>query len=373
MKLLTSLFSRLAVAVNTAAELVGFNDSTGSVKDGEWLLISPYGEFPNAVGLQKLERTDAEAMVTAFKSPLNAVQRLTGINIYAGHPIEMPDKYTDRRRYGKIIDLAARAEGFFGLVALNTLGKGAVDDGQFTFPSAVWTLRRDGKFVRPTKLRSVGLTNEPNIPGEPWAKNENDTTMQKHLLELLVALGLVAANEADETKINTAAAAALDKVKRLPDLEGKVATLESAATVAANEKATLIAERDGLKTKLTKAESDLVAANTARAERETEIAVNEGRITQAERTDWNTRLTADFATNVAELNKKTKAAVNTRQQSAGLGSRKSEAAGNEKMVAINEAVAAFATANKLDLKNSEQYHRAYCAVKQSKPELFAAN
>lgn len=358
------------IATNEAREFaVASNELTLA---GEWLQISPYGDFPNKVGLQRINKPDAEAMVAAFNSLRGRAARLfMGLPIYVGHPDVEPTPNADRRRYGKITDLEARDDGFYGKVALNDLGKAAVEQGHYLFNSPAWYLKREGKFVRPVELISVGLTNTPQIPGAPWAKNETEgQNMPTWLKELLVSKGLLKP-EATEDECKTA-------VNSLVILPARVTELEGQLTTATNERATLTTEcdalkteRDGLKATNSTLTTERDGLKTKRIERELELAVNTGAIKEADRVAWNEKLTANFDTAITELKGK-KPAVATNSRLGNIGNRKAETnAGGEKITAINEAVAKFAKDNNLNLGSNEGYNTAFQAVRKAQPALFA--
>jgi FtsZ-binding cell division protein ZapB len=357
---LTLTRSRL-IATNEAREFAVASNELAL--DGEWMKISPYGDFPNKVGLQRVTKADAELMVTAFNSLRGRASRLfMGLPIYVGHPDVEPGNHADKRRYGKITDLEAREDGFYGKVALNSLGKAAIDEGHYLFNSPAWYLKREGKFVRPVELISIGLTNTPQIPGEPWAKNETTEgqNMPTWLKELLVSKGLLKP-EATEDECKTA-------VNSLVLLPARVTELQGQLTTAQNEKTTVIGERDQLKT----ANTTLTGERDALRTRELDFAVNCGRISQAERAAWNDKLAANLTAGLTELDAK-KATVATNSRVSGTGQRKETESSvqGEKIVAINTAVRKYATDHNLNLATNEGYNQAFAGVRQSQPALFA--
>lgn len=145
--------------------------------DGEWQQITPWGQFPHALGKQNLTRANGEAMVTAFNSLAGRLKNaFRGVPIYVGHPDVDPKSYPDKRRYGRIDALEARPDGLYAKPAWNDLGTKNLSEGYYAYPSGVWAVQRekDGS-ISPKELLSVGLTNWPNIAAvSPWAKNEED-------------------------------------------------------------------------------------------------------------------------------------------------------------------------------------------------------
>lgn len=358
--LLTASFRPRLVATNEARE-VGIATNELSL-DGEWLKISPYGEFPNKVGLQRIERPDAEAMVTAFNSLRGKVSRaFMGLPIYVGHPDVQPDKYPDKRRYGKITELAARDDGFYGKVAFNTLGKTVIEDGQFQFNSPTWLLKREKNFVRPVELISVGLTNTPQIPGDPWAKNETESNNMQWLKDLLVSKGLLKAEDSED-QLKTA-------VNSLVVLPARVTELDSKLTLATNEQTRLSGEVATFKTSVTNLTTERDNLIAARNKVALDVAVNDGCIKEADRAAWNEKLTTNFDTNLVELRKLK--AVNTKSKLGGAGERKGESAESDnKIVAINSAVRKYGLEHNLNLATNEGYNAAFAAVRKEQPALF---
>jgi phage I-like protein len=287
-----------------------------------WLRITPWGEYPHRAGRQKIGTDDGQTMVTAYNSVRSRLARLfRGLPVFAGHPDMDAAAYPDRRRYGKVVDLETREDGLYGKVEWNDLGQQAMEQGHYLYASPAWRLRRDGNFVRPTELISVGLTNTPNIPGDPWAENERTEMLPAWLQSALVKSGRLVAGETDEAKIETAFNALLADAGRVPDLAANVATLttERDALRAGNDKAA--AELTAANAKLGAAEAATAAERAERVKLELAAAVGAGRITQADVTAWNDKFAADFPGTLTAL-REAKIAVNTQQQSASLGERK---------------------------------------------------
>lgn len=136
----------------------------------QWVQLSPYGEFPHSVGMQRFTREDASNVVASWKGLGNVAVRMIGMPWYIGHPDHdaFKDRYTDTRAFGRIKDIEARDDGLYGKVKWNKLGMEAIENEEFHGHSVNWGVRLDqqGK-LRPWILKSVGFTNEPNIPVQP--------------------------------------------------------------------------------------------------------------------------------------------------------------------------------------------------------------
>lgn len=115
---------------------------------------------------------------------------------------------------GWIVALRADpAEGLLGDVEYTPPGAQAVAEKLYRFPSADWLVSADG---RPFQLRTVGLTNTPNIPVRPVsnsaavADEQNPQQKEKPKMEAIKKkLGLPP--EADEAAVEAAVQALLDQ------------------------------------------------------------------------------------------------------------------------------------------------------------------
>lgn len=365
------------VAINEQADVravAAFNETIGS---GDWIRIAPFGEWPNEVGLQVFDRAAADSIVSAFNSvATKAATLFRGLPVYEGHPDDpawaRANPGYKRVAVGRVKEMQVREEGLYGKIAFNELGTPLVhgEAPAYEAQSPRWSMRRithGGRpACRPFEVHSLGLTNTPNIPGTELGLNEQPVeilpAMKTKIIALLAALGRPVA-QADTVTDDQLAAAVNEAVP--------VAT---AAITAVNELATI-------KPKLAKAETDLVTANNeagtlrtslaaerkARAEGIIAVAINEGRITQAQSTEWLGKFTAtnaDFAAVEGELKKAPKA-INTHSSVDKLGSRKAEeAARANKVTAINEAVL------KKEKESKLSHFDAYRAVQKDHPEWF---
>ncbi len=150
-----------------------------TLQQGEWLQLAPYGDFPHARGIQRVDRSAAEGMVAQFKSFCGRLGRLFGgAPFYVGHP-DLPGaaETADRKAYGWITEIEARDDGLYGRVKWSEAGMDLLRNAHFKFYSPYWEAREigseDGRRVyRPVALLSVGLTNQPNIPVRPLANED---------------------------------------------------------------------------------------------------------------------------------------------------------------------------------------------------------
>lgn len=389
-----------AIAVNDATlwsstGVVGAINEAVSV-DQEWTRIAPFRAIPNEVGLQVFDRTGADAMVAAFNSVAEKVSNLfRGLPVYVGHPDdeEWAKKNPGARAeaVGRIKALQTRNDGLYGRIAFNDEGKRLLsgEAAPYAFHSPRWgmlPIQHEGrKAFRPVLLHSIGLTNNPNIRDNTIGLNEAAqlSLMKTQIIALLAALGRPLTNPSAVTDEQLAAAIneATPVATQLVTSNNEVATLRTQLTTAQNEVTamkpkltTAEAEVARLTGELSTAKTNASNERAARADVVLTTAVNTGRITEAQRAEWKTKLTAasgDFAAVEAELTK-LKPAVNTQNRAAQFGARKNETnADGDAVTAINTAVQKHIKENGLD--PVRDYNAAFQAVQKAQPALFTAN
>lgn len=184
-------------AINAAARrmaklLVGIAGNTADnppitdETDG-WLRLAPYGQTPYwrqdgddwKKFSQIFEKPQADAMAAAFNA-LCAKKGASfkGLPIYNGHPDADPERWPDERRYGGVMAVEARDDGFYVRAVWNALGEENRKEGYLVYPSPAWlydakAARQTGNIV-PNELRSVGLTNSPRIQDSiPWVNSDD--------------------------------------------------------------------------------------------------------------------------------------------------------------------------------------------------------
>jgi hypothetical protein len=146
-----------------------------------FIQLSPIGIFPHARGFQNVDRTALETIVKNFKSFFGRLgRRFAGLPFYVGHP-DVPgyeNVYNDRKAYGWIMDLEVRDDGLYGRTNWSAAGRELIGNRHYKFLSPYWEAIRIGSkegrtLYSPTVLKSVGLTNEPNLPVLPLANSES--------------------------------------------------------------------------------------------------------------------------------------------------------------------------------------------------------
>lgn len=280
----------------------------------EWNMISPYGEFPNPLGLQIVNREIAEGIVAAFNSVWAKLGRLfRGAPVYRGHPDVMPERWPDDKRYGRYDALEAREDGLYGKPSWNSAGQENVREGFYVYPSPAWHFRDLGNGrIAPTNLVSVGLTNTPNIASAvPVTNSQQQPTNQNQTMFKKIAEKFGLSADADEGAILAAINALQQKV------EGNLTALNvaSAAKTEAETKLTAAnAAKSLLETQLSAASANVTAAQAeAKKFRDkardalATAAINEGRLPAAELTAVNAEFDADFEAAATKLAARQKA------------------------------------------------------------------
>ena len=140
----------------------------------QWLKLVEYGDFPHKDGVQHVTRESALEMQKKFRSLRSRLARkFSGVPIYIGHPddyrfAKLPG-HNDTRSYAWVQDIEARDDGIWILPKWSPVGQEIIRNAFFKFLSPRWEMKRQGDVLIPVRLISVGMTNNPNIPGEAIA------------------------------------------------------------------------------------------------------------------------------------------------------------------------------------------------------------
>lgn len=338
---------------------------------GEWQQISPYGVFPHAHGRQKVTRESAVSVALAFNTARNqASASWRGVPVFIGHPPTRGGAKEQKGpfpRIGAVMEVDVRGDGLWGKVAWNDQGKQNAEQGYHVYPSPAWFFNRnsDGS-ITPAELDHIGMTNDPNIEGvAPWTNSEseadgqipdselnNEPTMDKKLIARLQA-ALKLKEDADGEAICNA----VDKV--LADIASNQKSHDTKVELLTNEKTTLSTTAANEKTTREKAENDLKASRTAHTKTLLDVAVNEGRITLAQRKEHETAFEKDFdvACNALAAIKKPARDVKPVEIDLG-GSRRSIATNEERSAIITTAVNERMEKDKVDYTTAFQRVKA---------------
>jgi hypothetical protein len=398
-----------------------FSNDIAIGEDG-WAMITRFGDYPSTAlfpdgkggvkkekAIQRVDKAGAEQMVASFANSRRGVRKLfKGCNIYDGHP-DAPGIgkfYPDKEPKGVFANLEVREDGLYGQPIFTNDGFELVEKKlRRAFSGRIGEAEPCGEdsngvpIFRPTELFSAGLTNNPHLPVHFFnsdgsladASTHNDKNMKKTILKMCTALGIQFANDADDAQTE----AALDKVEakvvafaneqtanaaktktlkeKLLGLCAKVgisfanadAITDPTATLAQVEDkiVTLSSDRDSLKTQFANERKE-------RVESELGYAVQDGRITEAERAQWKNRLSveAQFAnelTSLRALEGKVKTEAATRSR---LDSNVDLADPVSRRQFCNDAVVNICKEKNWDVK--KDYDRAFRVAQERHPEAF---
>lgn len=368
---LPSMFSRRAGEPSPGRRVALPNEADVSVqlsmvgmanewREGEWIQLSPIGDFPHAKGLQRVDKAAVDAMANQFNSLLARAGRALfgGVPFYVGHPDvpQLANEYPDKKAYGWVKALEARADGLYGQVEWSEPGKTMLANKHYKYFSPYWDAKVLGvenkrTVYQPTALLSVGLTNQPNLPVKPLA-NEKDNDMEPtmKLAAIVALLGL--ANTATEAEVTT-------EISRIKTEAGKVTGL-------ANEKTTAATALQNEQTAHTTTKTALANAIKQRNTLALDNAVKAGKITAAQRAEWETKLTENWDENSKAL-ANTAPAIKTTARTAEMGSRRGMLA-NEGDVRSRQAKIQGLVNTKM--KGGMDYDSAFAAVKAENASLF---
>ncbi len=381
-----------ANAADEQPELVEFENELSIQADG-WAQLAPYGDFPGKgfrkkadgsvekfSAIQRMDRAAATDMAAKFNSPIGKAKRFfSACPIYNGHPNTLTgkDKYPDKEPKGSIVALEARDNGLYCKPSFYNEAEPLLNQQTKIYFSGHWTSdelpkENGNRIFRPDKLKSAGLTPFPNLPVEHANEKEQTSTTETNMLKSLLisslaALGIQFANDATDDQL-------IAGVNTLGAKAKTADTLATEKTQWANDKATLtgtVTARDSAIATLT-TERDQHKTNFAN-ERNSRIkglldgAITSGRITAAERPDWERRLNdpVQFA-NESEAISKVGSKVKTVSVLSDAGERKVEIANAaDRSDAIRTLVGAEQKVN------GGNYDLAFATVRKNNPALFA--
>lgn len=375
------ILTRLAnAAEDLAGRAFGFvgiaNVFEGSDSEESWIQIAPLGDFPHALGLQRVDRKAVEAMANHFNSlRTKLANRFGGVPFYVGHP-DVPGigkEYPDKRAYGWVREVEARGDGLYGRVKWSEPGRAMLANAHYKFFSPFWNaesaVEGGKKILRPVELLSVGLTNQPNLPVNPLANegargagrgaSERDFYMTRE--QLINALGL--ANTATDKEIETRLAAMVAASTALANAQAERAT---AATALANEQESHKGTKSNLELQLANARQELASHKSARIELMVDNAIREGRVPVANRAQWIADLDKDFV-NKSALLASEKPAMKTGAKTADQGNRRADATAIANERDRREQVQALMNEK---MANGLSYDVAWSQVQRENPDLF---
>jgi hypothetical protein len=307
-----------------------FTNEIAIGQDG-WAMITKFGDYesealiPDGQGkmkreraIQRVDRKGAEAMVASFQNSRRGIRKFfKGTNIYDGHP-DVPGLekfYPDKEPKGLFADLQVRDDGLYGLPIFTNEGSDLVENKKRrAFSGNIGSSEECGQnekglpIYRPTELYSAGLTNKPHLPvhffnaddtlaeaNAEAEKQQKINQMKKRLVAIFGSLGISFANADvdDETKMDAALAQVETKVATFAN---EKQTLDNTIAGLTTDKTTLTTERDAARTQFAN-------ERTARINDELSHALSLGRITAADRANWEGRfkVEANFANELTAI------------------------------------------------------------------------
>jgi hypothetical protein len=318
--------------------------------DGWWHLV-PIGEYPHPESKlsQVLDREALQEIVNRFTPGT-----LVDFDHFSYDPTHSSEAA------GWIDRVELREDGIWAKARWSDVGEAALVNGRYRFVSPVWmprdVVRLDGNRVRPTRLDSAGLTNQPNLRGmapivnrmastdDPdGAANPKPRTQTQSMKSVASRLGLQA--DASEDAIRTAVDAVI------------------------TERDTLKAEVGPMKNRL--AESETEAKRLREVQATTDLEPYKDQIPEAARGHWREQLMlnreATLAT-LATLKPSGGAPAGGTKVLANRGTPGAEAQSDAK----DPAAAFLQRVNEYKLANRCTYDAAFNAVRSAEPKLFAA-
>ncbi|MDD3584187.1 MAG: phage protease [Kiritimatiellae bacterium] len=305
---------------------------------------------------ETFDRAGAEAMA-ADLAARKGKKGFKGYPVYQGHPdapAPLGSKYPNKAAVGWIEEITPGEEAaVFHVRWLDNPGEG------FSHFSPYWGGIFDAakKRLTVTKLKSLGLTNDPDyddmaLPhsgegadqpaGTPAQPQKEEPSMDIKAIAKLLGLP----ETATEEEVNAAVAAAL---KAKEDAEAQAKKAQDEAKKAG----------DALEAAETALEHERKARRSAILDR----AVEDGRITAAERDTWEARLAHEkrFAAELKALNAlpaKLKTAPSAK------GARRGALPGRDQVLALAH--------EKMAADTSLDFNAAYRLVKDERPDLWVA-
>lgn len=362
-------------ALVSDTEFVGMGNEIAIGDDG--MALIPYGSWPHVDGMQRFGKAEAEQMVGYFKNVWNQMKRaVTGLPIFKGHPDlpGMANEYPDKTEYGQISDMQARDDGLALKLVLGSSGAALVKRG-LKYISPHWLANQVGRqpngkpIFAPVFMKSVGLTDHPNIPGKSLLntasagsqqQHQSTTTMPDWLKKLL---GL--ANEATEDQVKSKVSDLLARPE-----PSALANEQSAKTNAEARVTALTTDNAKLSTSLTEAQTALANERKARVDETVASAIRTGKIAEAEKATWAKRLLTNFEEESKALaNSKSgpKTAAVANPQHAELGNATADAGAKIKGL-VNAEMAKLG-----HVPMANRYNMAFANVKKANPKLFQAD
>lgn len=316
--------------------------NAASIGDDGWAQLAPLGEFAGVAftngqpkaAVQIVNREAGEALIRSVKSLGGKAARFfRSIPIYNGHPDApaLAGAYPDSEPKGTLGDIQLREDGIYIRPVLNEAGaelvNGGIPLGLSAYVDATILEETDQRIVAQwSRLRSVGLTPEPNLPvrllnaraAAPGQLNPEETNMSLPIvIAALSAVGVQIANGASDDAV----------VSSIRQLANERTTATQLAAARETEIAQLRARVTELSNAVTERDTRLAAAETERITELLNERVASGAIPESDRKLWEPRLKANFALESNAL-RGLKGALKTTSDLANSGGRRGSTEGD---------------------------------------------
>ncbi len=349
-----------------------------------WLKLADYGDWPHTRGIQRLSREAAGRMCEYFKSLRGRLaRRFGGLPVYIGHPDDPgfagQSGHDDTRAYAWIADMQDRDDGLYILPRWSQAGRELLSNAFYKFLSPRWAMRHlDADVYEPVRLISIGLTNQPNIPGEAIANEirpldddevtsgggsgEDETNdyrdqepTEVRPVEALDVLELIGVDPEGDWQ---AACRELVANAQRWEEEGAALAETNEELSAENERFYRIANES--EKSRTQTREDFANERRARISLLIDHALLRGRILPHERETWERGLEADFETGLRELCNAGHA-LHTQPRTEGLGRR---------APLVQKRRDFLALVNERADSTGEDFTTAWSAMKRDRPDLY---
>ena len=276
------------------------NDFKMTTGDG-WVQIVPNGEYPNTIDGQSIMQIVDDESKTEI---LNRFQQESENPNFPGLRIDFDHNSYDPKQSseaaGWVHAIENRDDGLWGKVKWSTLGLEAIRGGVFKLLSPALNVKpiAPGR-VRPFRLDSVGLTNNPAMKGMMPVSNR-ETIIEESTISTQQQQKVKKMDEKILSKLGLAADAASDAViQAVEALQTKVITSETNLTTVTGD---LAVAKNRVQTLEVEAEA-LLATNRELNDAQIENDLNKygNRFSAAARADWKGLLVTNRKTAIALL------------------------------------------------------------------------
>ena len=131
----------------------------------EWIKLADFGKYHHEKGIQILNETTAQNIISSFRSLSGRIiRKFIGLPIYIGHPDDSDFKSTNKKIYGRILDFKIEDNALWMLSKWSDIGYALFKNGILKHLSPRWLTEQssDGTLL-PQRMISVGMTNHPNM------------------------------------------------------------------------------------------------------------------------------------------------------------------------------------------------------------------